>query len=227
MEFLLDNNETERIFQQLLQQIRVHKNGVVADVMKQQGIDYKMNWGVSITDLRAMAGNYASDHLLALKLWNKQWRESMILATLLDNPADVTEKQMDFWTRSFENSEIAEQASANLWVKTPFAFIKALEWCRGKRHLSRYTGIHLTGRLALTMKSALDEMFEPFFEELAVLGRDPRLYTVIYRAVIALGNRSEALRAASLSLAEALATGEQERAVVLGRALLEEINAWE
>ncbi len=227
MEFLLDNNETERIFQQLLQQIRVHKNGVVADVMKQQGIDYKMNWGVSITDLRAMAGNYASDHLLALKLWNKQWRESMILATLLDNPADVTEKQMDFWTRSFENSEIAEQASANLWVKTPFAFIKALEWCRGKRHLIRYTGIHLTGRLALTMKSALDEMFEPFFEELAVLGRDPRLYTVIYRAVIALGNRSEALRAASLSLAEALATGEQERAVVLGRALLEEINAWE
>jgi hypothetical protein len=227
MEFLLDNDETERIFQQLLQQIRVHKNGVVADVMKQQGVDYKMNWGVSITDLRAMAGKYAADHLLALKLWNKQWRESMILATLLDNPADVTEKQMDFWTRSFENSEIAEQASANLWVRTPFAFIKALEWCRGKRHLIRYTGIHLIGRLAITMKGALDEMFEPFFEELAVLGRDPRLYTVIYRAVIALGNRSEALRAASISLAEALAAGEQESAVVLGRALLEEINAWE
>jgi 3-methyladenine DNA glycosylase AlkD len=118
--------------------------------MKRQGIEYKLNWGVQVVELRELARGFNALHLLALKLWNKQWRESMILATMLDEPSEVSEEQMDFWTKSFENREIAEQASANLWVKTKFAFVKALEWSRGKKHLVRFTGIHLMGRLAMT-----------------------------------------------------------------------------
>jgi 3-methyladenine DNA glycosylase AlkD len=145
-----------------------------------------MNWGVSIIDLREIARQFEPDHLLALKLWNKQWRETMILATLLDEPKLVTEEQIDFWTKTFENTEIAEQASANLWVKTKFAFVKAMEWCRGKKHIIRFTGLHLIGRLALTDKSAIDEMFEPFFEELPTLAKDSSLNTVFYRTVLML-----------------------------------------
>ncbi|MCA1761242.1 MAG: DNA alkylation repair protein [Bacteroidales bacterium] len=166
MDFILDSPETEKDFQQLLHQIKLRKNGDVSTSMKRQGIEYKLNWGVSVVELRELAKEIKPVHLLALKLWNKQWRETMILATLLDEPEKVTEEQMDFWTKSFENREIAEQASANLWVKTKFAFAKAIEWSRGKKHLVRFTGIHLMGRLALTQKNAIDEMFEPFFEEL-------------------------------------------------------------
>ncbi len=224
MNFLLDKPETEREFQLLLGQIKARKNGDVAASMKRQGIDYKVNWGVSVVELRELARSFNSNHLLALKLWNKQWRESMILATLLDVPSEVTEEQMDFWTKSFENIEIAEQASANLWIKTKFAFIKALEWSRGKKHIVRFTGIHLMGRLALTQKNALDEMFEPFFEELAVLGRDPRLNAVIYRTVLALGARSAMLHNLSLELAKIFLLAEQEDARKLGEALMEELS---
>jgi hypothetical protein len=224
MNFLLDKPETEKEFQLLLKHVKARKNGDVAASMKRQGIEYKTNWGVSVVELRELARGYNLNHLLALKLWNKQWRESMILATLLDVPSAVTEEQMDFWSKNFENYEIAEQASANLWAKTKFAFIKALEWSRGKKHMLHFTGIHLMGRLALTQINAIDEMFEPFFEELAVLGKDPRLGAVTYRTVIALGNRSAILHNLSIELAKTFQLAEQEDTMKLGVTLLEELT---
>ncbi|MFV0269239.1 MAG: hypothetical protein ACK5HT_19110 [Draconibacterium sp.] len=224
MDFILDNQETEEQYQNLLRAIKLRKSGEVSDAMNQQGISYKLNWGVSIIDLRELAKTYQRDHLLALKLWNKQWRETMILATLLDEPSEVSEEQMGFWTKSFETTEIAEQASANLWCKTKFAFIKALEWCRGKKHIVRFTGVHLMGRLAITDKKAIDEMFEPFFDELSTLARDEKLFTPLYRAVIAMGTRSKQLNTACIELSQNLQSDSSETAVLLGNQLYEELT---
>lgn len=225
MDFILDNQETEQKFQQILTLIKSRKSGEVADLMTKKGISYKHNWGVSIIDLREISKQFVPDHLLALKLWNKQWRETMILATLIDEPKLVTEEQIDFWTKTFENSEIAEQASANLWVKTKFAYIKAMEWCRGKKHIVRFTGLHLIGRLALTNKSAIDEMFESFFEELPTLAKDSKLNTVFYRTVIALGTRSKYLHEQTIELAQILQMSDSENAVKQGEELYEELTS--
>lgn len=224
MEFILDNPETDKKFQRILKLINLHKSGEVADLMKHKGIVYKINWGVSIIDLREIAGQFEPDHLLALKLWNKQWRETMILATLIDEPKLVTEEQIDYWTKTFENTEIAEQASANLWVKTRFAYVKAMEWCRGKKHIIRYTGLHLTGRLAIADKTAIDEMFDPFYEELPVLAKDNKLNTMFYRTILALGKRSEYLYNKTTELAEILQMSDSENAVKQGEELFEQLN---
>jgi hypothetical protein len=224
MDFLLDKPETEKDFQQLLQLIKSRKNGDIAASMKGQGIEYKRNWGVLVVELRNLAREFKPDHLLALKLWNKQWRETMILATLLDEPDEVTEEQMDFWTKSFGTVEMAEQASTNLWVKTKFAFTKALEWCRGKKHIVRFTGIHLAGRLALADKNAIDEMFEPFFEEFLTLAKDAKLHTVLRRTVIALGNRSEMLYRQTTELSKNLQLSDSETAIRFGESLFDELS---
>ena len=225
MDFILDDKETEKKFQQILKLVKARKSGEVADLMKLKGISYKTNWGVSVIDLREIAAQFDHNHLLALKLWNKQWRETMILATLTDEPKLVTEEQIDFWTKTFENTEIAEQASANLWVKTKFAFIKAMEWCRGKKHIIRFTGLHLIGRLALTDKSAIDEMFDPFFEELPTLAKDSALNTVFYRTVLALGKRSENLHRQTIELVQNLQMSDSENAVKQGEELYEELTS--
>jgi len=225
MDFILDNQETEKKFQQIISLIKLHKSGEVADLMNQKGIKYKINWGVSIIELREIAKQFDPDHLLALKLWNKQWRETMIFATLIDEPKKVTEEQIDFWTKTFENTEIAEQASANLWVNTKFAFVKAMEWCRGKKHIIRYTGIHLIGRLALTDKSAIDEMFDPFFEELPTLSKDSTLNTVFYRTILALGKRSEYLYQQTIELTRTMQLSDSENAAKQGEELFEELTS--
>ena len=225
MSFILDNSETEKKYQKLLSMVKLRKNGDVADLMNSKGIKYKLNWGVSLVELRQMAAQFEPDHLLALKLWNKQWRETMILATLLDEPAKVTEEQMDFRTKSFENTEIAEITSTHLWVKSKFAFIKALEWCRGKKFHVHYTGIHLMGRLAITEKKALDEMFEPFFAEITTLAKDSQLHTVIYRAVLAIGSRSLLLNKLATELAQSLQLSNSENAAKLGESLYDELTS--
>ena len=224
MNFILDTQETEQKFQLILKLIKSRKNGDVASLMNNKGIKYKLNWGLSIIDLRAIAKQFEPDHILALKLWNKEWRETMILSTMLDEPEVVTEEQMDFRTKNFENIEIAEQASANLYVQTKFAFVKALEWCRGKKHLVRFTGIHLMGRLAMVEKKAIDEMFDPFFEELATLAKDEKLHAVIYRTVIAIGTRSQYLNLQTIELAKTLQLSDSIIALKFGEELFEELN---
>lgn len=225
MDFILDNQETEQKFQQLLTLIKSRKNGDVSAMMIRKGLKYKINWGVSLIELREIAKNFEQDHLLALKLWNKKWRETMILASLFDEHNLVTEQQMDYWTKSFDNTEIAEQVSANLWVKSKFAFVKALEWCRGKKYLVQFTGIHLLGRLAIVEKNAIDEMFEPFFEELEVLARNPKLHTAIYRSVIALGSRSKLLNTQCVELALQIQQNPSEDIIKFGETLFEELTS--
>lgn len=193
MDLWMDDPVTDRQFNALLQRIRQCGSGEVVAQMKRLGLNYAHNWGVPVTLLREMMQEYEPSHLLALKLWNRRWRETMILATLADEPGQVTEEQMDFWTRGFETTEIAELASAHLWSKTPFAYAKALEWCRGKKHLTRYTGIHLLGRMALTDRKSPDEMFTLFFDQLATLSKDRSLETVLGRTLTALSLRSPSL----------------------------------
>jgi hypothetical protein len=215
MEILLDDPSVELEFRQILEKIKLYRNGDVSSVMKQRGIGYKLNWGVPVTDLRKIAAEHGSSHLLALKLWNRQWRESMILATMLDEPSMVSEQQMDFWTKSFDNIEIAEHASANLWYRCTPAYAKALEWCRGKKHLVRYTAVHLIGRLAMADKRSPDEMFESFFEELVPLSRDALLTAVMERTLIILGNRSESSRTMVANLLEVLKSDGSPAAMLL------------
>lgn len=224
MDILLDDPASEQEFRQILTKIRLSKSGETVALMKQHGLVYKMNWGASIIQLRGIASQYQPSHLLALKLWNKQWRETMIMAALLDVPDSVTEEQMDYWTKSLETAEISEILNTYLWSKTKFAFVKALEWCRGKKHLVRFTGLHLMGRLAMTQKSAMDEFFEPFFEVLSPLAKDPQLKQVFYRSFIVLGSKSEAMNNKAILFAEELQRSDSKECVRLAEAILEELK---
>ena len=224
MELLIDDPAVEKQFREILAKIRLLKNGETVAQMKAHGLVYKINWGASVISLRELAKNYEKSHLLALKLWNKQWRESMIMATLLDEPAKVTEEQLDFWTKSFLTTEIAEQAVSNLFVHSKFAYVKALEWCRGKKYLVKFTGLHLMGRLAMVDKKAIDEMFDPFFEVIFPLLKDPALGQIFYRNVLILANRSEYLKISCRQLLEQALELEEEQARKMAVLLLEDIR---
>ncbi|MCW0482544.1 hypothetical protein [Gaoshiqia sediminis] len=225
MDILLDDPATEKIFQEILGKIKFRKNGETVAQMKALGLNYKMNWGASVISLRDLSKQYEQNHLLALKLWNKQWRETMIMATLLEEPEKLTEEQMDYWTKSFETAEVAEQAVANLFVHSKFAFVKALEYCCGKKHMVRHTGLHLVGRLAMVDKKAIDEMFESFFNVLFPLAKDPALGQIFYRTLILMANRSETLRESCKNFLELVQEMEEEHPKKLAALLLEDIAA--
>ena len=224
MDFLIDNPETEKIFKQILLAIPTMKNGVIADAMENRGIKYEKNWGASTVDLKRYAAQFEKNHLLALKLWNKQWRETMILATLLDDPKEINEEQMDFWVKTAENIEIVEQAILNVFTETPYAFVKALEWCRGKKQLVKSAGLLMMGRLALTSKNDIDEMFETFFEVLPPLAKDSKLYNIFYRSVCQLARRSKSLHEQCVSFSISLQQMSEENSQRIGNEIHQEIT---
>lgn len=225
MDLLIDDPKSEQQFQQILNRIRLAKNGETVDQMKELGLNYKVNWGASIISLHEIASQYEPNHLLALKLWNKQWRETMIMAAMIDVPAQVTEEQMDYWTKSLETTEIAETLNTFLWVRTRYAFVKSLEWCRGKKHLVRFSGIHLMGRLAIVEKSAMDELFEPFFDVLSPLAKDPNLKQIFYRSFILLGMKSKTMNENAILFAEGLKELDSEVSNSLSEMILTELRS--
>jgi len=206
MNYLLDNPDTELIFQEILLKLKRFQNREVVNSMQKRGLIYKVNLGVSIPMLHQVASQYQQNHLLALKLWNKQWRETMILATLLEQPEEVTENQIDFWVRNFSSVELAEQAAMNLFTKTNFAYPKAFEYSIGKKLLVKIVGLLMIGRLALTDKDAPDENFDQFFELMAPLSKDPQLATVFSRVFIQIGMRNINLHELTMRHANILKT---------------------
>ena len=225
MEYLLDNPQIENTYQEIVRKIRPIQNGAVAEMMAQRGLDYKVNLGASVVSLRQLAADYPKNHLLALKLWNKQWRETMILATLLDEPAQVTEEQLDYWVKSFPNIEMAEQASMNLFVFTPFAFAKAREWCLGKKNLVKMTGLLMMGRLAMTDKTTGDEAFESFFEVLPPLSKDPELSSIFIRSFTHIGRRNLKLNQLAIMFARTLQTIDSPVAKMVALEIIDELES--
>ena len=225
MDLLMDDPKSEQQFRQILTQIRLAKSGETVAQMKEHGLNYKVNWGASIGSLREIASQYEPNHLLALKLWNKQWRETMIMAAMMDVSEEVTEEQMDYWTKSLETTEIAETLNAFLWVRTRYAFVKSLEWCRGKKHLVRFSGLHLMGRLAVVQKTAMDELFEPFLDVLSPLAKDPNLKQVFYRSFILLGMKSKTMNEQAILFAEGLKELDSEVSNSLSEMILTELRS--
>lgn len=210
MEYLLDDPVSEKIYQEILKKLKLLQSGPVSESMIQRGVVYKLNLGASVISLRQLAEEYKPDHLLALKLWNKQWRETMILATLLEKPGEITENQMDFWAKQIRQTEIAEQAAMNLFARTPFAFEKAVEYCLNKKTIIKITGLLMMGRLALTDRNASNEQFELFLELFPPLAKDAQLSLVFTRIFVQIAMRNPDLYETALKQAYLLRTLDSE-----------------
>ena len=130
--------------------------------MARFGISPNQTFGIRIPILRKMAREIGRDHELAQALWSHDIRETRILASMIDEPTQVTLDQMDSWTQSFDYWEICDQCCMNLFEKTEFAYQKALEWSRDAREFVKRAGFVMMARLAVSDKKAGDAVFEAF-----------------------------------------------------------------
>ncbi|MDC1107191.1 DNA alkylation repair protein [Prolixibacteraceae bacterium] len=225
MDFLLDNPDIEKIYQEIVKMIIPLKNGIVADSMTARGIKYKVNFGASTLSLHDLSKRYEKNHLLALKLWNKGWRETMILAAMLEQPHLASPDQLDYWVKSFENIEISEQMTLHLLVHIDNAYDKAKNWALGKKQIVKYTGILLMGRLALVDKKADNELFESFFEVLPPLSKDASLQFVLKRTLIQVGKRNRSLNEITLMHLKHLLTIDNEATQEMVNEVIEELTS--
>ena len=71
--------------------------------MARYGIRVECAFGVKQPELRALAKRIGRDHRLAGELWSAGWRETRLLAAMIDEPQRVTRTQMDRWAGDFDS----------------------------------------------------------------------------------------------------------------------------
>lgn len=146
----------------ILARLESLKNPKNIEGMKRFGITPKQCFGVPMPILRDLGKELGKDHALAKELWAIDYRETRILASLVDEKDMVTEKQMDSWVEEFSYWEIVDQVIINLFEHTPFAYKKALEWSTREPEFERRAGFVLMARLAQPKKKTKSTELEAF-----------------------------------------------------------------
>jgi len=131
--------------------------------MARYGMVAERRLGVSVPDMRKIAKELGRDHKLALELWKKGTPEARILAAMIDEPENLTEKQMEDWVKDINSWDVCDQVCANLFEKTPLAWEKILDWSEREEEFVKRTAFALIACLAWHDKEAEDEKFIKLF----------------------------------------------------------------
>lgn len=139
--------KTNEKLKQIKQSFRLLMNGEANRSMREKGVNYHLNWGVSLVDLRQMAKEYGKDYELAIELWKENIRECKILATMIMPAERMLPEIVDIWIEQTQEVEIAEQAAFNLYQHLDFAPEIAFRWISSNDAIRQISGYHILSRL--------------------------------------------------------------------------------
>ena len=139
--------KTHEKLKQIKQSFRLLMNGEANRSMREKGVNYHLNWGVSLVDLRQMAKEYGKDYELAIELWKENIRECKILATMIMPAERMLPEIVDIWVEQTQEVEIAEQAAFNLYQHLDFAPEIAFRWISSNEAIRQISGYHILSRL--------------------------------------------------------------------------------
>ncbi len=195
--------------------------------MARYGIATQHALGVSMPCLRRMGREIGRNHALAGDLWRSGIHDARILASLVDDPEEVTDEQMEAWALDFDSWDLCDQCVMNLFARVPTAVVTAITWSQRKEEFVKRAGFVIMARLASSSHSLSDEEFEPYLEAIQRESRDPRNYVKkgVSWALRAIGARNQRLNARALDVATRLSQESDATARWIGRDALKELTA--
>lgn len=155
------NKVIENQLSEIKKLLRLSMNGVTSDSM--QSLGYKVNYGVSLPRIKELAKRFPENHVLAQQLWAMGYRETMIMASLLQPANSFDEKVALQWISQFYNIEQVEQCCRNLFVNLSYANKLASKMIIEEDKYKKATGYILYSFLLMQHKA--DESFLAFFME--------------------------------------------------------------
>ncbi|HUY99909.1 MAG TPA: DNA alkylation repair protein [Thermomicrobiaceae bacterium] len=180
--------------------------------------------GISVPTLRALARRLGRDHALAEALWASGIHEARLLASMVDDPSEVTEEQAERWSTDFDSWDVVDTTCGDLLDRTPFAVAKAVEWSGREQEFVRRAGFVLMAALAVHDRAAPDDTFLAFLPLIERRAGDRRNFARkgVNWALRQIGKRNPALNAAAIATAERiLSDGPREARWVASDALRE------
>jgi 3-methyladenine DNA glycosylase AlkD len=175
--------------------------------MSRFGINPDRALGVRIPDLRRLAKEIGIDHRLALALWRTEVHEARIMASMIDDPAKVTERQVESWVVDFDSWDLCDQCCGNLFDRLPFAYGKAMEWSGRDEEFVKRAAFALMAWSAVHDKGADDRVFLEFLPVIEREADDDRNFVkkAVNWSLRQIGKRNRQLHRAAVASARRLA----------------------
>jgi 3-methyladenine DNA glycosylase AlkD len=195
--------------------------------MARVGIRVDHALGVSIPDCRRIARGHRNDHALALDLWAAGLHEGRILASMIDDPTQVTPAQMEAWAADFDSWDVCDQVCSNLFGPSVHAYPAARAWVRRDEEFVKRAGFTLIAERAVHDRDRDDGFWVGWFPVIRAGAGDERRYVkkAVNWALRQIGKRNEALNAFAIAEAEALLELDSPGARWIARDALRELRS--
>lgn len=187
--------------------------------MARFGIETATAYGTGMGPVREMAKGYRKQHELALALWKENIHELRILAAWVDDPALVTEAQMEDWVKDFNSWDLCDQVCMRLFCRCPFAEKKVLEWSEREGEFEKRAAFAMLAAMAVHLKKAPDSLFLSFLPIIEKASDDERnfVWKAVNWALRQIGKRNRTLLEPAWILAQELARSESKAARKVGK----------
>jgi 3-methyladenine DNA glycosylase AlkD len=195
--------------------------------MARYGIEVSNALGVSIPDLRRVAGDHRRDHALALALWRTGIHEARILASMVDDPARVTVRQMNAWARDLDSWDVCDQVCGNLFDRTPHAADRATAWAVRSEPFVKRAAFAIVAGLAVRRPDVADDDLRRFLPLIEGASDDDRNFVrkSVSWALRQIGKRSPDLNADAVATAERIAASASRSARWIASDALRELRS--
>ncbi len=195
--------------------------------MARFGIDTTRAVGVTVTELRRFARDLGHDHELAAALWASGVHEARLLASLVDEPAMVSEAQMEAWVADLDSWDVCDGVCGNLFDRTPFALDKAVEWSSREPEFEKRAAFALMASAAVHRKDLPDAAFASLLPVIRAQAIDERNYVkkAVSWALRQIGKRSSGLNSQAVRTAERIERIDSRAARWVARDALRELRS--
>lgn len=159
---------TNEKIKEIKQSFRLMMNGTASRSMREKGADYKLNWGVSLPDLQAMAEEIGKDYELAISLWKEDVRECKILATMLMPPEKMLPEVAEIWMEQTNSQEMAEIVAFQLYQHLDFASILAFRWMASDKMPYQVCAYQILARLFAKGQEPNERGINEYLDQVAI-----------------------------------------------------------
>jgi 3-methyladenine DNA glycosylase AlkD len=193
--------------------------------MARYGLPSDRAFGVTVGAMRAIAKRIGKDHAMAAALWKSGWYEARMMASLVDDPALVTGRQMEAWAADFADWGICDTACFHLFSRTPHGWEKARRWSKSPREFVKRGGFALMASLVLRDREASDAQFLALLPLIETGARDERnlVKKGVSWALRTIGKKNAVLNKAAVAVSRRLAADEEAAPRWVGKDALREL----
>ncbi|MFC1540628.1 DNA alkylation repair protein [Candidatus Margulisiibacteriota bacterium] len=194
-------------YQEILRKIKSQANPRNVLGMARYGINPQNNYGLCMGDIMSLARQIGQDHALAGKLWASGIRDARILASMVDDPAQVTSSQMDKWAKDLNSWDVCDSLCGRLFDRTKYTQQKIVQWSKRKEEYVKRAAFSIIAWLVAHDKKIDDKTFLNYLKLVKKAARDERNYVkkAVNWALRSIGKRNMKLNKAAIKTARDIA----------------------